>query len=41
MLPLREGKKNIIESVIMIIAGGEGGSAGGDQTLLGFFSSML
>ena len=33
----REGLKKYIESVIMIIPGRGGGSAGGDHTLLGFF----
>ena len=34
---VREGLKKTIESVIMIIAGRGGRSAGGDHTLLGFF----
>ena len=35
---LGKALKKTIESVIMIIAGGgEGGSAGGDHTPLGFF----
>ena len=40
LLFLREGfKKKTIESVIMIIAGGEGGPAGGDHILLIFFNA--
>ena len=38
---IREGlKKKTIESVIMIIAGRGGGSAGGDHIPLGFFSML-
>ena len=37
---VRGGLKKTIESVIMIIAGWGGGSAGGDHTTLGFFSMI-